>query len=35
MPSATIVACDMTCFPVRKKYDAEVMLRVVLRYDTI
>ena len=26
---------DMTCFLFRKKYDAEVMLRVVLRYDTI
>ena len=29
------VPIDKTCFPVRKKYDTEVMLRVVLRYDTI
>ena len=26
---------DMTCFLFRKKYKAEVMLHVVLRYDTI
>ena len=25
----------MTCFLFHKKYDAEVMLCVVLRYDTI